>query len=294
MRAQIPTLSRTVCIAALLLLLSACNAVKLSYNNAQDLTYWWLDGYLNFTAAQKPLVRSELATLHEWHRFNEIPAYIALLDDIRGRIQDDMTGDQVCQVAEKVRMRFRVLNLQLEPMLENIAPTLSREQLAHMEKRLERNNRKWRAEWLEGSDEAREAHRLKLAIKRAEMFYGRLNEEQREMLRYNIRHSVFDPQTSYAEKLRRQQDALDTLGRIVDGHPHQADVKLAIVAYFQRLESGNDDAYRNYANRMTADACQGFARLHNATSTTQRKHAADRLAGYIRDLEALKSSAQIR
>jgi hypothetical protein len=294
MRAQISTLSRTACIAALLLLLSACNAVKLSYNNAQELTYWWLDGYLNFTAAQKPLVRSELATLHEWHRFNEIPAYIALLDDIRSKTQDDMTGDQVCQVAEKVRMRFRVLNLQLEPMLENIAPTLSREQLAHMEKRLERNNRKWRAEWLEGSHEAREAHRLKLAIKRAEMFYGRLNEEQREVLRYNIRHSVFDPQTSYAEKLRRQQDALDTLGKIVDGHPHQADVKLAIVAYFQRLENGNDDAYRNYANHMTADACQGFARLHNATSSAQRKHAADRLAGYIRDLEALKSSAQIR
>lgn len=294
MRAQISTLPRTACIAVLLLLLSACNAVKLGYNNAQELTYWWLDGYLNFTDAQKPLVRSELAALHEWHRFNEIPAYIALLDDMQNKVQQDITSDQVCEAAEKVRMRFRVLNLQLEPMLENIAPTLSREQLAHMEKRFERNNRKWHAEWLERSDQARESHRLKLAIKRAEMFYGRLNEAQREILRENIRHSAFDPQTSYAEKLRRQHDAIATLGRIVDGHLHQADVKLAIVAYFQRLENGNDDAYRKYANRMTTDACQGFARLHNSTSVAQRKHAADRLAGYIRDLEALKSSAQIR
>jgi hypothetical protein len=278
----------------MLLLLSGCNTIKLSYNNAQELTYWWLDGYVNFGAGQKPLVKAELAALHEWHRFNEIPTYIALLDHMQRKVQHDTTSDQICEVAEKVRMRFRVLNLQLEPMVENIAPSLSGEQLAHMEKRFQRNNRKWRAEWLEGSDEAREAHRLKLAIKRAEMLYGHLNEQQREILRHNIRHSVFDPATSYAEKLRRQQDAIGTLGKIIDRQLDPADSKLAIVAYFQRLENGNDDAYRRYLGRMTADACEGFARLHNATSPAQRKHATDRLARYINDLEALKSSAQIR
>ena len=280
--------------AALMLLLSACNMVKLGYNNAQELSYWWLDGYLNFTATQKPLVKSELGILHEWHRRNEIPAYIALLEETQTKVQADFSGDQVCELAEKARMRFKVLNLQLESMVENIAPTLSRDQLAHMEKHLERNNRKWRAEWLEGSNEAREAHRLKLAIKRAEMVYGRLNEEQREILRYNIRHSVFDPQTSYAEKLRRQHDAIDTLSKIIDRHLDQADVKLAIVAYFHRLENGNDEAYRSYVSRMTTEACAGLARLHNTTSPAQRKHAAARLAEYVRDLEALKSSAQIR
>lgn len=278
----------------MLLLLSGCNTIKLSYNNAQELTYWWLDGYVNFGAGQKPLVKAELAALHEWHRFNEIPAYIALLDHMQRKVQHDTTSDQICEVAEKVRMRFRVLNLQLEPMVENIAPTLSGEQLAHMEKRFQRNNRKWRAEWLEGSDEAREAHWLKLAIKRAEMLYGRLNQQQREILRHNIRHSGFDPETSYAEKLRRQQDAIGTLSKIIDRQLDPADSKLAIVAYFQRLENGNDDAYRRYLNQMTSDACHGFARLHNATSAAQRKHAADRLAAYIKDLESLKSSAQIR
>ncbi len=278
----------------MLLLLSGCNTIKVSYNNAQELTYWWLDGYVNFGAGQKPLVKAELSALHEWHRFNEIPAYIALLDHMQRKVQHDTTSDQICEVAEKVRMRFRVLNLQLEPMVENIAPTLSGEQLAHMEKRFQRNNRKWRAEWLEGSDEAREAHRLKLAIKRAEMLYGRLNQQQREILRHNIRHSVFDPETSYAEKLRRQQDAIGTLSKIIGRQLDPADSKLAIVAYFQRLENGNDDAYRRYLKRMTSDACHGFTRLHNATSAAQRKHAADRLAAYIKDLESLKSSAQIR
>jgi len=75
----------------MLLLLSGCNTIKVSYNNAQELTYWWLDGYVNFGAGQKPLVKAELSALHEWHRFNEIPAYIALLDHMQRKVQHDTT-----------------------------------------------------------------------------------------------------------------------------------------------------------------------------------------------------------
>ena len=40
-------------LAALVLLgLGGCSAVKLSYQNAPELTYWWLDSYLDLNDTQ--------------------------------------------------------------------------------------------------------------------------------------------------------------------------------------------------------------------------------------------------
>ncbi len=31
--------------------LSACSAIKIGYNNLPELSYWWLDGYVDFDGA---------------------------------------------------------------------------------------------------------------------------------------------------------------------------------------------------------------------------------------------------
>jgi hypothetical protein len=36
-------------------------------------SYWWLDGYLDFDSDADPKVRDELAQLLAWHRQNELP-----------------------------------------------------------------------------------------------------------------------------------------------------------------------------------------------------------------------------
>lgn len=287
-------LIHTASLMFLLLALSGCNAVKVGYNNAQELTYWWLNSYVQFTDAQKPVIKAELATLHDWHRFNEIPVYIKLLETTQKKVLHNSSSKEICSVVEDVRERMRILNLQTEPIVEKLAPTLNHEQLEHMQRHFDRNNAKWRKDWLDGSQQERDEHRLKLAIKRAEMFYGRINDAQRKILQENIRISTFNADTSYDERLRRQADAIATLKKIIDLKLEEPDIKLEIAAYFDRLQNGDDLAYKNYMDRLTVDSCDGFARLHNSTSTKQRQYAADKLGGYIKDLEALKSSAQIQ
>lgn len=287
-------LIHTASLMFLLFALSGCNAVKVGYNNAQELTYWWLNSYVQFTDAQKPVIKAELATLHDWHRFNEIPVYIKLLETTQKKVLHNSSSKEICSVVEDVRERMRILNLQTEPIVEKLAPTLNHEQLEHMQRHFDRNNAKWRKDWLDGSQQERDEHRLKLAIKRAEMFYGRINDAQRKILQENIRISTFNADTSYDERLRRQADAIATLKKIIDMELEEPDIKLEIAAYFDRLQNGDDLAYKNYMDRLTVDSCDGFARLHNSTSTKQRQYAADKLGGYIKDLEALKSSAQIQ
>ena len=55
--------SRLRIIVALVLLaagLTGCSAVRFGYNQAPELVYWWLDGYVDFDDAQSRRVREML------------------------------------------------------------------------------------------------------------------------------------------------------------------------------------------------------------------------------------------
>ena len=58
-------LARIIGVLLAAAVLAACSAVKLAYNNLPELSYWWLDGYLDFDGAQTPRVRDELTELRE-------------------------------------------------------------------------------------------------------------------------------------------------------------------------------------------------------------------------------------
>jgi len=62
-----------------LVLLSGCSTLKLAYNQADEAVYWWLDSYVDLTDKQKPLAKDALRQLHQWHRQNQLPEYVALL-----------------------------------------------------------------------------------------------------------------------------------------------------------------------------------------------------------------------
>ena len=75
------SLSRYSHIIALVVLvcLQGCSTIKLGYNNAPSLAYWWLDDYVDFDATQSKQVRDELERLHQWHRATELPKIDSLL-----------------------------------------------------------------------------------------------------------------------------------------------------------------------------------------------------------------------
>ena len=60
-----------------LLLLQACSAIKLAYNNSPEFGYWWIDGYVDIQSEQTPKVRDELTRLLAWHRCAIGPGSIA-------------------------------------------------------------------------------------------------------------------------------------------------------------------------------------------------------------------------
>ena len=267
---------------ATLALLQACSAIKMAYNNTPEIGYWWLDGYVDFTESQTQKVRAELARLLLWHRSDELPKIAELLQKAQRLAEADLSPAPVCALFSEVRTRFNAVTAQAESAAVVLAMSLTPEQITHIERKLDKVHAEWRNDWLQLTPTERFDKRFKSNLERSEQFYGKLDERQRINLRTGLEASVFDVQLSDTERLRRQQDLLQTL-RQVAGKTNQAEVLAALRGYLDRAINSPNPAYRAYSDKLTNGSCALFAQIHNSTTPEQRARAVRRLAAYERD-----------
>lgn len=283
---RLPALLPRIIGALLLVFLAGCSAVRIGYNNAPALAYWWLDGYVDFNDAQSALVRNSLAELQAWHRREELPAYAELLRQMQQLAPGDVTPPQVCALSSAARRHVQRLGEQAAEGMARMVPRLQPDQLRHLAQQFDKHNQTWREEWLDGSPAELQARRLKRTLERTESFYGRLSEAQRTLLRQRIASSGFDPELAWRERLRRQQDMLQVLREYRNGD-RPAHVKAELLALVQRSLDSPDPVYRAQFEQLLLDGCQTMAALHNSASPAQRRRLADKLRDYEADARAL-------
>jgi hypothetical protein len=266
--------------------LSGCSTIKLVYNQSDDLLYWWVDAYVDLEAEQKAGTREALGDLQRWHRQQQLPEYVALLQKARSMALQDVTAAQVCATTEDMKTSFLTLLRHIEPAAARLGTQLNAQQLQHMRKRYDKTNRDWKSDWLEGSAEKRLRYRTKQALNRLEDFYGRLDDPQREVLSHWLSESIFDATTQYAERERRQADSLQTLQRMAAA-PSTAQTLLR--TWIDRAFNSPNEQYRSYSQALWQENCTGFAKLHNSTTPAQRQRLVETLRGYETDLKTLIS-----
>lgn len=275
---------------ALILLLPGCSTVKLAYNNAPAMSYWWLDSYFDFDAAQSEKVRTDLAALQAWHRARQLPAYVNTLEKLQRAAPANVTPEQVCDLLAELKSHAQILIDQTEPTLAALAPTLTEEQLAHLARQLDKRSRKWQEEWLEGSPAERQARRVKQLAERADMLYGPLEEAQLKLLRAHVAASVFDAALSWRESQRRHQDALQTLREVQGGSLGASKARTALHALLTRSITSPDPGYRTYTEKLNQENCRTYAALHNSSTPAQRIKLVDTLKDYAADARGLMAA----
>jgi Family of unknown function (DUF6279) len=275
----------------LLVLLTACSAVKIGYNNAPTLSYWWLDNYIDFNDEQAPLVRERLDTFLAWHRQSELPAYVDSLRNMQQLADGNVTTAQVCGLWSEVQTHIEHLGIQAAGPLSSIVPTIKPEQLRYLGLQFDKRNQKWRDEWIDLTRQDLLKHRLKLATERAEMLYGRLHESQRNLLRQSIEQSRFDAQLVYRDKLRQQQDILQILREHSQSQPlRPTHVQAEVLALLERMRVSPDPLYRAQQETMRSEGCTTLAALHNSSNKEQRASLLQTLKDYEADARTLGST----
>lgn len=267
--------------------LGGCSAVRLGYNNAPNLTLWWLDGYFDFDSDQSARMRTDLQGLQKWHRAQELPLFVEVFKNLQASAAQPVSADQVCKLYAYLHTRAQVTSDRLASPLAALAPTLQAAQLDHMAREFDKRNRLWREEWLDGSPADILERRFKQMVDRAESFYGALDPAQLAVVRSQIGLSGFDAALHYREVQRRQQDALKTLRELPTSGMDNPLAQAQIRALVARTFTSPDPMYRQYQARFTGQSCAAVAALHNSTTVAQRLRLAQTLQDYEDDVRAL-------
>lgn len=270
-----------------LALLGACSAIKIAYNQAPDLTYWWLDGYVDFNEQQTPKVRDDITKLFAWHRASQLPKVAALLQKSQNLLPNAITPTQACGLFDEVRSLVDAIADKALPAAADLATSITPVQLLHLQHKYDKTNADYVRDFITDKPEERDAKRLKQAIQRSEMLYGKLDDAQTSTIQRAVQKSSFNAVLGLKERERRQKEALVMLAKLATDKPAPPAVQAALRAYVQRSTTSPDPVYRAYAEKMVKEGCESFAAVHATTTPEQRASAVQTLKGYEGDMRVL-------
>ena len=276
---------------AFVLATAGCSLIKLGYGQASSLTYRWLDRYVDFDNEQSLKVRPALDDALAWHRRTQLPDYVQLLARAEAEVIGEATPERMCAWAAEIKSRVEPVLQYVAPAIADVAVTLSPAQLANIDKRFAETNEEYRDEHLQKNPQRRHKAELKRQISRAEMLYGDLDATQRDLIAHSVAASPYNPEIALAEHRERQRDVLALARRLRESNPGRDDAVAQVRAYLHDLDRSPREAYRRYAERLTAHQCALASALHGAASAAQRREAARRLAGYRADVRSLIGDA---
>lgn len=280
-------LGKLAAIIGVALLLAACSATRLGYNNAPQLAWWWLDGYLDFDGGQAPRVKEQLERWLAWHRQTQLLDYAEFLDALQPQAAAATTPAQMCGRYEQVRQHLRpALDHALQAAAE-IAPSLQARQITYLEARFVKSNAEFRKDYLQPDREAQRMAALERSVGSAERFYGKLLPAQRQLLQAGLDSSPFDPGLWQTERERRQRDMLDLMRRWQTDKSDRAQALAALRQLTEQAEHSPDPHYRRYQLALTDFNCRLSAELHNSTNAKQRETLRKQLQEWEGDLRAL-------
>lgn len=285
--------SRIIGASLLALALTGCAVVQLAYNQAPGWTSWWINSYADLDGEQAPRTREAIDAWFRWHRGTQLPEYAGMLARMQAQAMDNTTGAALCRWEPELRQRAEAALTQAVVPVAELAVTLRPQQLRHIEKRYERNNKEFREEYLQPDPAERQEELQERTVERLEKLYGRLDTAQRERVAKALAASPYDAELWQQERLARQRDTLQTLrtltadGRTLPAAAAQAEVK----ALMGRWLRSPRPAYAAYQRKLLDYNCGWMAELHNTTSAEQRRHARDKLRGWESDARALAAAA---
>jgi len=284
------SLTKTVIIGVLMAwLVAGCSSIRLVYNNGEQLGWWWIDAYFDFSREQTPQVKAGINRLFAWHRSTQLVPYAALLHAAQAPVMEQTTAAEVCRWQARVR---DALQPALERALQEgsaVVPVLGKAQFDHLQEHFAKGNADRRDKYLQDDVDERRDAAVKRALKWAEGLYGNLDRPQKLVVEAGVAASPFDAKAWLAERERWQGEALKTLRGLAAEHADPDRVLAALRALAERAERSTDPVYRAYREQLATYNCAFAARIHNATTPAQRQVARDRLKGWEDDLRNMAS-----
>lgn len=167
----------------LFLLLSACSSTTFIYNRLDILLPWYLDDYVDITRDQRTSLDEWLKPFLHWHRVDELPHYVALLDNIEQSLDKPATAETVGQFYATLEQAWLRLEDRAMNWIFKLGADLGDEQIAEFLLVLQQQQEEYEDEFLPRTEEEYRQDSYQNFLDSLQDYLGRLDKNQRAVLR---------------------------------------------------------------------------------------------------------------
>ena len=235
-------MNRRLAIVALILLLSACSSTTFFYNRLDFLIPWYMGRYVDLDREQSVFLDEQLLPFLAWHRNEELPRYLELLDQAENMLDGPVAADDIARLSLAAEEAWlRVEQRGLEWMIE-LGAQLSDEQMAEFIDELRKRQIKYEKKYLTRSDEEYREDALDNLRDNLQDYLGRLEPAQREALELHVSRLI----RSDSVWLEERASWIDRLDAILQREPGwQQRLREAIRTREETVSEAYTDTYNH-------------------------------------------------
>jgi hypothetical protein len=282
--------SRLAAIATLTVSLASCAAMKIGYNNADTLALFQLDSYLGLNPDQEYLVKERINALMAWHRSTQLREYAAFIDKIRAKLGGPVTAADVMEFNQQLNARMMTVGDKSAPDIAHLALTLAPAQIDRAAKKIASDTAKARREFVRAEKDSG-AERAKKYGERAESWFGKLTDEQKEIIRKSLASRPAEATWWIDERERRQREFIVLLRKIQSERPTEEVATRWLRTYFTQLNVAPEAERRSRAESYRRGSAELIAQLINHATPEQRATLDKKLNDYAQDFKSLAPQA---
>jgi hypothetical protein len=265
---------------AALLVLGACSGTTFVYNRLDFLLPWYVDDYAELNTEQELYLEELLAPFLAWHRTQELPAYIEIIDAIEKGLDKPQTPALLAAIFAQLEAAWLRIEGEALDWLLDLGAKLSDEQIAGFLQQMQEQQEEFEKEYLQRSDEEFYEDSYENLVDSAKEYLGALTDEQRVLLREASRRLLRSDETWLQERALW----LKQLAVLLRREPQwQQRVRDAVA---ERRENPSPEYRRIYEHNMGV-IYELIAQLLNSRSAQQDTFLRDKLQALRKDLDTL-------
>ncbi|MCW9029400.1 MAG: DUF6279 family lipoprotein, partial [Kangiella sp.] len=151
--------SRLLIVFLSIFLIQACG-IKFWYNRMDWVVPWYLDDYVELSSQQEDTLEQLLELKTEWHRSNELPKYVSMLNRMEADIKSGAIHQTYDRYQRDIRGFYDTLLDELGDDLVAQTASLTDEQVKQLMDNLDKEAKEQYEEFKELTDEERQEERL--------------------------------------------------------------------------------------------------------------------------------------
>ena len=271
---------RKFLLTLLMLSLTGCSSTTFVYNRLDFIIPWYLGKYVDLERGQKSSLDQLLDPFLAWHRTEELPVYLEIVDEMLATLDGEITPEQIAAIATQFEQAWlRIEARGLEWMI-SLGEELSDEQMAEFIDKLWEKQAEYEEEYLTRSDQEFREETYDNLKDSVQDYLGRLDWDQRTMLD----EATKKLRRSDAIWLRERELWLERLGEILQ---REEDWQQALRDSLANREQTTSAEYHEVYEHNARVLYAAIARVLNVRTDPQDKRLRKKLEDLREDIETL-------